>query len=430
MSHCDIAHTASFSAHTAICTVASAYCPLCSSGNTLWTLNFFLYAATVQVSSVEFHMTDNSYGSPWEPDSSDGTPPHVRSSYYAFAAIDQLIGAKCNTRVASLNPSQPNGYDNTITAYSVYRGDDLSAVVFINGQPSYGPSASAPTVSFQLSLPQFAGKTLYQSVLSAATIDATTNTTWNGLSFEQSGTGAPTSVQDGGSGRTYRVGSDGSVTVSVRDSQAIMLQLDSQVGSDNRVDEKACRQLAGTLPDANPSGSGATGTFSGNGAAPTFRSTTGFASEDGLGTGGIIGITVGAAAGILLIGFLVFLCVCLRNRRRSRIQGYVARAGGASALTKQSNKGRGHGWALPVGSRQMRERDEEARTPFRPESGQSAQTYFYDARRDTGSGSLSSPEMPSVHEMTPNSSRTWNHFDSPRPKASFDRSPLSHAANV
>ena len=36
-------------------------------GAALWFLNFYCYGATLNISSVEMHMTDNSYASPWQP---------------------------------------------------------------------------------------------------------------------------------------------------------------------------------------------------------------------------------------------------------------------------------------------------------------------------------------------------------------------------
>ena len=44
----------------------------------LWTLNFFLFAATLNVSSVQMHMTDNSNASAWQPISYYGNDPFVR----------------------------------------------------------------------------------------------------------------------------------------------------------------------------------------------------------------------------------------------------------------------------------------------------------------------------------------------------------------
>jgi len=350
----------------------------------LWTLNFFLYSATVQVSSVQIHMTDNSYGAPWEPGNENGQTPHVRSSYYAFAAISQIIGTKCNTRIGSISVSgSPSGYSNRLAAYGIYRGDNLGSIVLLNTQTAYTGS-NPPSVTFSLSLPSLAGRTLYVSELTASGSDATTNTTWNGISFEASGNGMPTTVAQA-SPATYQIGSDGSVSVPVRDSQAIVLNVDNLLGSDTTVDNAACNKLAATTAEG-----GESSTSSGNpDAAPTFRATTGFASDNQLSTGGIIGIFAGAFAFLLAVGAIVFLVVWRRNKRR----GYAASSKYRTA------------WR-----RQMDQRN----TSVRP----SGDTFFYETHsRQHSSQDHAFTPPPRYHHLrqesggTPSSSRTWGKND-------------------
>lgn len=239
--------------------------------NTLWTFNFFLYAATVQVSSVQIHATTFSYGSPWQPvdSNSDGSSPHVRSSYYAFAALDQIIGATCNIRIASLDVTEPAGYQNHIASYNAYADAKLQTLIALNTRPA-SSAASKGTVNFVYSLPSWAGQTVYISTLTAAGSDATTNTTWNGISYESSGDGTPRVVDS--STQTMRVGSDGSLTVPVRDSQAVVVNLGSKMGSANNVPNTAnCNALASSTSEGNdisPNNSSLSG--SGGSAAPTF----------------------------------------------------------------------------------------------------------------------------------------------------------------
>lgn len=240
--------------------------------NTLWTFNFFLYAATIQVASVQMHMTTLSYASPWQPVELNQTAAHVRSSYYAYAAVAQLIGATCDIRIAQLSLSGvPSGYSDHLASYNTYKNGSLQSLVAINTEPTY-VGGSPGSVSFQYSVPSWAGQTVYISTLTAPGIDATAGTTWNGMSYEASGTGTSTTAGNNTIVQTT-VASDGSLSVSVRDASAVVINLGSQLGTENNVvDTDNCNALAGSSSiggDADPSA-----TLGGTTAAPTFSSVT------------------------------------------------------------------------------------------------------------------------------------------------------------
>lgn len=235
--------------------------------NTLWTLNFFLYASTVQVASVQIHYTAFSYGSPWLTIDHQGEQARVRSSYYAFAAIFQIIGATCNVRVASLTINNvPSSYTNRLASYNAYQDGNLQTLVALNTQPASASSSKA-SVNFVYSLPSWAGKTVYISTLTADGSDSTDGTMWNGISYDQTGNGTPRQV---GQDNTQTVGQDGSLTISVRDSQAVVVNLGSKLGTQNSIrNEGNCQKLATSTSagnEANPNdGSSAV-------PAPTFSS--------------------------------------------------------------------------------------------------------------------------------------------------------------
>jgi len=174
------------------------------------------------------HMTDNSFAAPWQPIYNYGVGPFVRTTYYAWAAMTQIVGHGCAARVAPLTVAFPANYANRIGAYAAYQNDRLSSVIVIN---SLLVNATQPkgSVSVTVSLPDFAGQTLYISELTADGADSRFNTTWNGLSYEQSGTGLPTVVNS--TIPTVQVGSDGTATFSVRDSQAVVANIGMQIGT-------------------------------------------------------------------------------------------------------------------------------------------------------------------------------------------------------
>jgi hypothetical protein len=199
-------------------------------GAALWTLNFFCYAASLNISSVEMHMTDNSYASAWMPISRPNNPTGVRPSYYAFAAMAQLIGSgNGTTQIAAVAPSGlPSGYTDYVRTYAAYTGQTLSAVVIINGMQANVSDSSKSGVTFQLSnLPT--DEKLYISVLTADGADSTEGTTWNGISFEDNDDGTPKTVNKTVS--VVNISKSGTASVYVRDSEAVIANVGYQLGT-------------------------------------------------------------------------------------------------------------------------------------------------------------------------------------------------------
>ncbi|KAG9617222.1 glycoside hydrolase family 79 protein, partial [Aureobasidium melanogenum] len=195
-------------------------------GAALWFLNFYCYGATLNISSVEMHMTDNSYAAPWQPIYNNGEAANVRPSYYALAAMAQLLGSgNGTTRLAPL--ATQNSY---VRAYAAYANDDLSSLVIINAQQVNASDTDKGSIDFAISLPDLKGQTLYLSYLNADGADVTQNVTWNGLSFESDSVGTATTAQDQ-SGQTVVLDSNGAGTITVRDSQAVIANLGARLGS-------------------------------------------------------------------------------------------------------------------------------------------------------------------------------------------------------
>ncbi|PWY98406.1 hypothetical protein BCV70DRAFT_151584, partial [Testicularia cyperi] len=287
-------------------------------GNALWTLNFFFFAATVQVSAVQMHMTQYSEGSPWQPITMNGEPPHVRPSYYAWAAFNQVIGASCNSRIGSVSLSNvPSAYQNRLGAYSVYRGNDLTSIVMINTNLYYARSGSPSYQNFVMSVPALAGRTMYLSVMTAAGVDSLANATWNGISYETSGNGSPRVVNS--TTWTMTVGSDGSLVVPVRDSQVVVAST-FRLGSET-VNVGNCQAYAASTTEGGGTSGGATTASS----APTFKATSGFKSDRVLSLGAIIGIAAGGGAFLLLLLGLAIFC-CVRSHKKKQRSRQAARA--------------------------------------------------------------------------------------------------------
>lgn len=215
-------------------------------GASLWTLNFFLFAATLNIQSVQMHMTDNSFASPWQPIDRDGTAKYVRPNYYAFAAMAQLIGAgDGTTQVARLpNDNVPDAYKSNVRMYAGYGKGALTTITIINAMQANASQADKGSLDVSLSLQDFKGQTLYLSYLTADGADSTTGTVWNGMQYSNND-GTPSGT--GGPVQTVNVGDDGMAVVSVRDSQAVIAHIGSILG------ESQPAPPAGAQPSAESS---------------------------------------------------------------------------------------------------------------------------------------------------------------------------------
>ncbi|GAC92783.1 glycoside hydrolase [Pseudozyma hubeiensis SY62] len=293
-------------------------------GNALWTFNFFFYAASIKVDSVQMHMTQYSQAAPWQTNYMNGMSPHVRPTYYAWAAWAQIIGPTCNSQIAPISiNNQPSNYNNRLGAYGVYRGSTLTSVVMINTQLFYSGSGSPSYQNFVLSLPSLAGQTVYLSTLTAAGVDSTNNVQWNGISYEQSGTGQPRTVN--ATQWTMTVGADGTLSVPVRDSQVVVAST-VQLGHE-AVNTQNCQNLATSSTGSSSGGSDSSGT--GAKAAPTFKSTTGFKSSMPLSMTAIIAIAAGGGAFLLIVlGLLIWCCVrsCKKSNARKARNAAILKA--------------------------------------------------------------------------------------------------------
>lgn len=300
---------------------------------------------------MQMHMTDNSYSAPWQPNVQYGVGAHVRSSYYGYAAMAQIIGTGCNTNIAWLDiDGIPDPYDGRLAAYGVYRMNVLQSIVLINTKP-YGPNtqdfppppkrqhahlmwrhrrqdvkSDRPSLTFSISLPNLQGKPFVLSHLMAATSDTVTNTTWNGLEFESSGSGAPNHVNETDSRTRQKqatVGQDGKLKITVQDSSAVVANLNVVLGADDGHPARCAAN--GSAPTNTPEGEGNNSGFI---AQPP--------NQDGLNlskTAIIIVICVGVGAA-LLASLLTAALVryCMKKKQKQRPKGVTiaqAMAGGA-----------------------------------------------------------------------------------------------------
>ncbi|KAJ9662354.1 hypothetical protein H2198_001488 [Neophaeococcomyces mojaviensis] len=242
-------------------------------GASLWVLNWLFYMATLNITTVQLHMTDNSNASAWQPLNMYNRDPFVRPIYYGIAAFDQIIGGSCQAQVATYDITAfPPNYGGRLVAYSVYQSGKLATIVVINSNMANVSETNKQSVTVQLSLPtSLAGQVLHLAFLTNDGADATDNTTWNGISYEQSGNGKPTTVDN--SDQTITIASDGSATFTVRDSQAIAANIGSKVGN-VPVNSAACAAISTKSPGIGSTVSGSSHSATSSNAATSLRQST------------------------------------------------------------------------------------------------------------------------------------------------------------
>lgn len=200
-------------------------------GASLWTLNFFLYTASLGISSVQMHMTDNSNASAWQPTYLYDRQPFVRPMYYAHAAVAQIIGnGNGTTQIATMSTNNVDStYSGYIRAYSAYAHETLQAVILINGQPANVSDSQKGSFTFNVNFgSDNANKDVYLSYLTADGADAQTGTVWNGMTYND--TTGEANVVDSTVNKVTTDGS-GKISIPVRDSQAVVANLGSQLGT-------------------------------------------------------------------------------------------------------------------------------------------------------------------------------------------------------
>lgn len=200
-------------------------------GAALWTLNFFLYAASIGISSVQMHMTDNSNASAWQPIPMYGSDTtFVRPQYYAHAAVAQIIGnGNGTTQISSVKTSNVgSGYDGRIRAYTAYANNNLQAVILINSKQVNASVDNKASFTFNVNLGSAnANKDVFLSYLTADGAESQRGVTWNGLTYDDiTGEGriADSTVT------VVTADGNGKIQVPVRDSQAVVANIGWQLG--------------------------------------------------------------------------------------------------------------------------------------------------------------------------------------------------------
>lgn len=199
-------------------------------GCALWTLDFFLYAASINVTRVLMHMTDIGNQSAWQPGTIGDIAPWVRPSYYGHIITSTLIGPKNDTTIAEIDvrSQELRDYAGCASAYVVYRGQSIHAAVVINMKEfnQTDTESSSTQLNFTLNVPPaYGGSNLTVFKLSAPGADSFKGVTWAGINY-QTDDGLPVAASSNDT-TTVAVSSSGQLSILVRDTQAAVIIFDS-----------------------------------------------------------------------------------------------------------------------------------------------------------------------------------------------------------
>jgi len=272
-------------------------------GCALWSLDFFLYAATINITHVLMHMTDVGNQSMWQPIEVGGIDPWVRPVYYGHVVVDTLIGSANDTSIAEIDVTtqELQDYAGEASAYVIYRSNTIYATVLINMKEfnSTDTETSDTQLNFTVNIPPaYAGNNLTVLKLSAPGADSFKQVTWAGLDY-QTDSGLP-SVAATNDTTFVTVSAGGQFSVLVRDTQAVVVLFNSSAGVTlNTASAASSQGTSSSSENGNTTLLGPTNSTSGN-------------STDGSGGEGGSDSTKSAAFGRIMcnLPLMSVLCIC------------------------------------------------------------------------------------------------------------------------
>jgi hypothetical protein len=198
-------------------------------GAALWGIDFNLYCASVGIRRVHMHQGTNYRYASWQPIQTNITTQGTKPPYYGNIVVAAMLGDVTGnaTRIANL-PLQ----DEREAAYAAYVGDELKRVLVlnlrqynytVNGTSSIPNPVPRPSEQYTIQLPDGYNGTVGIQRLVANGSDAISGISWDGVSYNwELDEGRPVKLGNVTVGETATA-SNGSVSVNVLDSSAVIL---------------------------------------------------------------------------------------------------------------------------------------------------------------------------------------------------------------
>lgn len=191
-------------------------------GNTLWLVDFMMYAASLGFERINVQQSTGFAYTSWRAEHYYGLPPAVLPPYYAHPFVADVLGKSGDVRIAAMDLGQ-----DMFSAYGIYdaASGKLTKIVLINLERYDSKSGKArtykmPTITVGN---QYKGTfTMDKLTAPGAEVQDASKVSWKGESFTYASQGKPV---PGEKTTTTSTGWNGMIFVPVYQSQAVLVTL-------------------------------------------------------------------------------------------------------------------------------------------------------------------------------------------------------------
>ncbi|KAH8883281.1 hypothetical protein GQ53DRAFT_830706 [Thozetella sp. PMI_491] len=162
-------------------------------GATVWTVDWMLYAMSMNVKRINMQMGRTFTFAAWQPNEVNNVLPHLHAPFHGHVFVANFISARGQLQVARLNSPSSD-----VSAYAGYHGGQLAKVALLNLEFwKQGSSSKRPTMSVTIDLgldsdvKQATVRKLWG--LDSVALDGVT---WAGTTWPYNATGMPVVVRN------------------------------------------------------------------------------------------------------------------------------------------------------------------------------------------------------------------------------------------
>jgi len=185
-------------------------------GNALWNVDAMLYCMSINVTRMHMQSGSGFGYALWN-------TTQVRPAFYSQAMVSDFVGSNTGKQLSVKNIP----VDGNFAAYSAYEGDALQRIALINLRmwiSAGGPESERQQREFEIKVPNGV-KSVEVKRLMAAGATETGGVSWGGVRWVKGGTGVEEKSVQGGSTKLNVDTGTQKVTVAVKDSEAVLLEL-------------------------------------------------------------------------------------------------------------------------------------------------------------------------------------------------------------
>ncbi|KAJ3851359.1 glycoside hydrolase family 79 protein [Lentinula lateritia] len=206
-------------------------------GSALWTIDYILYAASLNINRIYLHQGTTFGYAAWQPIATTSSPAKVRTPWYGLKFAAEAIGS--HQGPIQIAPLDILLTSEKISAYAVYESSSLARIALINFNEWNGTTPyPRPSAVFRIVLPPSnsanTGKSSSSQSNSVSTrlltapngASADSELTFGGIMWNYTTQGLPQRVESvPGTVEVKRSPGDGSITVKVGASEALLIDI-------------------------------------------------------------------------------------------------------------------------------------------------------------------------------------------------------------